>query len=76
MHGDVVSKVLHIVMLAGSTCVNELVPDLSSGRIGCAYHDPTKGVIYVLEDTEESSHFDLTKMREHSQTFIVSRLLC
>ncbi|KAG9315778.1 DNA mismatch repair protein mutS [Chiua virens] len=32
------------------------------GRIGCAYYDPAKGVVYVLEDTQEGAHYDLTKM--------------
>ena len=36
----------------------------NSGRVGCAYYDPVKCVIFVLEDTQETSHFDLTKMRE------------
>ena len=33
-----------------------------SYRVGCAYYDPTKFVIYILEDTAESSHFDTTKL--------------
>ncbi|KAF8442923.1 DNA mismatch repair protein MutS [Boletus edulis BED1] len=38
-----------------------------NGRIGCAYHDPVKCVVYVLEDTQEGTHYDLTKMiLEHS----------
>ncbi|GLB38388.1 putative ATPase domain of DNA mismatch repair MUTS family protein [Lyophyllum shimeji] len=32
------------------------------GRLGCAYYDPVKCVLYVLEDTQESPHFDLTTM--------------
>ncbi|GAW05700.1 dna mismatch repair protein msh5 [Lentinula edodes] len=31
-------------------------------RVGMAYYDPIKCSIYVLEDTEETSHFDVTKM--------------
>ena len=31
-------------------------------RVGCAYYDPVQASIYVLEDTQETSHFDLTKM--------------
>ncbi|KAF5369357.1 hypothetical protein D9758_002767 [Tetrapyrgos nigripes] len=31
-------------------------------RVGAAYYDPVKCIIYVLEDTPETSHFDLTKM--------------
>lgn len=33
-------------------------------RVACAYYDPVKRFVYVLEDTEENVHFDLTKMRE------------
>ncbi|EGO23820.1 hypothetical protein SERLADRAFT_450137 [Serpula lacrymans var. lacrymans S7.9] len=33
-----------------------------SGRIGCSYYDPVKCFVYVLEDTQESLHFDLTTM--------------
>lgn len=32
------------------------------GRVGYAYYDPVKSVLYVLEDTQESPHFDLTTM--------------
>ncbi|KAH7919581.1 hypothetical protein BV22DRAFT_1108014 [Leucogyrophana mollusca] len=35
---------------------------LWSGRIGCAYYDPVKCLIYVLEDTQESGHFDVSKL--------------
>lgn len=35
---------------------------LLSGRVGCAYYDPIKCSLYVLEDTQETVHFDLTKM--------------
>ncbi|TDL23286.1 hypothetical protein BD410DRAFT_176959 [Rickenella mellea] len=31
-------------------------------RIGAAYYDPVKLTMYVLEDTSESSHFDVTKL--------------
>ncbi|KAF9267356.1 hypothetical protein L218DRAFT_970816 [Marasmius fiardii PR-910] len=31
-------------------------------RIGAAYYDPIKCIIYALHDTEDSTHFDLTKM--------------
>ncbi|KAJ7644219.1 DNA mismatch repair protein MutS [Roridomyces roridus] len=30
------------------------------GRLGCAYYDPLKCVIYILEDSHETSHFELT----------------
>ncbi|KAF4590716.1 MutS protein msh5 [Pleurotus pulmonarius] len=33
-----------------------------SGRLGCAYYDPVKRIIYALEDTQEGSHYDLIKM--------------
>lgn len=33
-------------------------------RLACAYYDPVKRFVYVLEDTEENVHLDLTKMRE------------
>ncbi|KZP31496.1 hypothetical protein FIBSPDRAFT_907696 [Athelia psychrophila] len=32
------------------------------GKIGCAYYDPIRCRIYMLEDTQESPHFDLTKL--------------
>lgn len=35
-----------------------------SGRVAFAYYDPVKGILHVLEDTQETSHFDLTRMRE------------
>ncbi|KAF5315435.1 hypothetical protein D9619_007366 [Psilocybe cf. subviscida] len=34
----------------------------SHGSIGCAYFEPMKKVLYLLEDTRETSHFDLTRM--------------
>jgi DNA mismatch repair protein MSH5 len=34
-----------------------------SGRLGAAYYEPAKGIIHVLEDTQETLHFDLTRMR-------------
>ena len=30
------------------------------GRLGSAYFDPMKETVYILEDTEENNHFDLT----------------
>ncbi|KAF8073753.1 DNA mismatch repair protein MutS [Lyophyllum atratum] len=35
---------------------------IRSGRVGYAYYDTVKCVLYVLEDTQESPHFDLTTM--------------
>ena len=34
------------------------------GKIGCAYYDPVPGKLYILEDTADSSYFDLLKMGE------------
>ncbi|KAL5519837.1 hypothetical protein ACEPAG_1497 [Sanghuangporus baumii] len=31
-------------------------------RVGCAYYDPVKLTMYVLEDSVESSHYDTTKL--------------
>ncbi|KAK7469304.1 hypothetical protein VKT23_003788 [Stygiomarasmius scandens] len=33
-----------------------------NNRVGVAYYDPSKCIIYIVEDTEETSHFDLTRM--------------
>ncbi|KAH7885327.1 DNA mismatch repair protein MutS [Phlebopus sp. FC_14] len=33
-----------------------------SGRIGCAYYEPVRSVVHVLEDTRDDLHHDLTKM--------------
>ncbi|KAF9242539.1 muts domain V-domain-containing protein [Melanogaster broomeanus] len=42
------------------------------GRLGCAYYDPIKCVIYVLEDTQEGVHHDLTTMLlEHSSPDVI-----
>ncbi|KAK0503937.1 DNA mismatch repair protein MutS [Armillaria luteobubalina] len=47
---------------------DELIPEKISltawcqhGRVGVAYYDPVKCTVYVLEDTPESQHFDLTQ---------------
>ncbi|KAJ6585066.1 DNA mismatch repair protein MutS [Mycena capillaripes] len=32
------------------------------GRVGCAYYDPIKCMIFILEDTQETAHFELTTM--------------
>ncbi|KAJ3574002.1 hypothetical protein NP233_g2059 [Leucocoprinus birnbaumii] len=34
----------------------------SHGRVGAAYFDPSNFVLYLLEDTQESLHYDLTIM--------------
>ncbi|KAI0322342.1 hypothetical protein OF83DRAFT_795341 [Amylostereum chailletii] len=39
-----------------------LAASCSGGRVGCAYYDPVKCVVYVLEDTQEGAHFDLSRM--------------
>ncbi|KAJ7819398.1 DNA mismatch repair protein MutS [Mycena olivaceomarginata] len=36
---------------------------VASGRCGAAYYDPIKCMIYVLEDTQETTHYELTTMR-------------
>jgi hypothetical protein len=36
-------------------------PHFQRGRIGCAYYNPVNFLIYVLEDTQETAHFDVTK---------------
>ena len=45
------------------------------GRVACAYYEPLKGLLYVLEDTQETPHFDLTRMREHFRV-LVGSLTC
>lgn len=35
----------------------------SRGRIAGAYYDSIRCIVYVLEDTQEDPHFDLTNMR-------------
>ncbi|KAJ7175937.1 muts domain V-domain-containing protein [Mycena filopes] len=45
---------------AGFYC--EHFDDFASGRIGCAYYDPVKCMIFCLEDTQETAHFELTSM--------------
>ena len=36
-----------------------------SQRIGAVYYDPVKMTLFVLEDTPESKHFDMTKLRAY-----------
>ncbi|KAJ2929754.1 hypothetical protein H1R20_g7313, partial [Candolleomyces eurysporus] len=43
-----------------------------SGRVGFAYYDPLKGVIHVLEDTQETGHFDLTRMQQVCPDFVLT----
>lgn len=38
---------------------------IRSFRVGCAYYDPVKQMMYVLEDIVESSHYDTTRLCEH-----------
>jgi hypothetical protein len=33
-----------------------------SGRLGGVYYDPLKATLYLLDDTTDSTHFDLTRM--------------
>lgn len=46
--------------------IRELLPwdtkyTLCSGRIGAAYYDPTTARVLVLDDSEESVHYELCK---------------
>ncbi|KAF8158095.1 hypothetical protein B0H34DRAFT_749503 [Crassisporium funariophilum] len=41
------------------TCLAALC---SHGQVGCAYYEHTKQILYVLEDTQETLHCDLTRM--------------
>lgn len=38
---------------------------MHSGRVGFAYYDPIKCVVFVLEDAEETAHYDLTQMGQY-----------
>lgn len=42
----------------------ELMHASSTGKIGCAYHNPANFLIYVLEDTQETDHVDMTGARQ------------
>ncbi|KAJ2919133.1 hypothetical protein MD484_g1189, partial [Candolleomyces efflorescens] len=44
----------------------------SHGRVGFAYYDPLKGVLHVLEDTQETGHFDLTRMQQVCPDFVLT----
>ncbi|KAF8578057.1 hypothetical protein K439DRAFT_1654890 [Ramaria rubella] len=39
-----------------------VLPPFHSGRLGAAYYDPVKATLYILEDTADSAHYDLTEM--------------
>ncbi|KAI4527251.1 hypothetical protein K525DRAFT_285435 [Schizophyllum commune Loenen D] len=42
------------------------------GRMACAYYDPVKCIVYVLEDTQETPHLDLTQtLLEQAQPDII-----
>ena len=43
---------------------------LLSYRLACAYHDPSKSAIFILEDTAESHHFDVLKLRMWNLTTV------
>ncbi|KAI0246737.1 DNA mismatch repair protein MutS [Lactifluus subvellereus] len=49
--------------LEENTCDDKicLAATYSAGRIGCAYYNPVNFLIYVLEDTQETEHFDVTR---------------
>ncbi|KDR82897.1 hypothetical protein GALMADRAFT_220895 [Galerina marginata CBS 339.88] len=34
----------------------------SHGKVGCAYYEPIKRILYVMEDTQETLHFDVMRM--------------
>jgi hypothetical protein len=40
----------------------------NSGAFGAAYFDPIDSTLYLAEDTTESYHFDLSRMRKRSYT--------
>ena len=46
-----------------SVKLRTLIP-WQSGHVACAYYDPSKRLLYVLEDTQETLHYDLTRMRK------------
>ncbi|KAG8850335.1 MutS protein msh5 [Serendipita sp. 411] len=38
----------------------------NGGSVACSYFDPQTGILYIMEDTEENNHFDLTlRVLEH-----------
>lgn len=41
----------------------------NSGRVGAAYFHPTSCILYLLEDTQESHHYDLTLLRTQFHSF-------
>ena len=43
-----------------------------SGRLACSYFDPTEGVLYTMEDTDENRHYDLTARSEFGLNLMVS----
>ena len=43
---------------------------LLSYRLACAYYDPSKSAIFILEDTAESRHFDVLKLRMWNLTTV------
>ncbi|KIK91641.1 hypothetical protein PAXRUDRAFT_796689 [Paxillus rubicundulus Ve08.2h10] len=52
--------------------LDSIGPTKVIGRLGCAYYDPIKCTVYVLEDTQEDAHYDLTKMLlEHSSPDVI-----
>ena len=61
--------------LGGLSCAYSQKCFAYSGRIAFAYYDPLKGILHVLEDTQETGHFDLTRMCEF-EVNSPSRLPC
>ncbi|KAF9554712.1 hypothetical protein CPC08DRAFT_744416 [Agrocybe pediades] len=41
------------------TCLAALC---SHGKVGCAYYEPVKRILFVMEDTRETPHFDMMNM--------------
>jgi hypothetical protein len=58
---DLPGSIMSAVRVVSFNLLISLRP-FPSGRIGCAYYEPVQSTIYVLEDTAESLHFDLTRM--------------
>jgi hypothetical protein len=50
----------------------ELSAHIRSKRLACAYYEPIRAVIYVLEDTTESRHHDLTHLGENTANLALS----
>ncbi|KAF8890007.1 muts domain V-domain-containing protein [Gymnopilus junonius] len=47
---------------AASDASTDSIDTLPSGRLGCAYYEPIKRILFVMEDTQETAYFDLMRM--------------